>query len=242
MGILQSLFGGSSQQSSNWNQSYNRAYDGLEQWLAPLLPNAYKGADTVGALLGVRPDLGSEAQRIAFDNYRGSTGYDFQKDQGIKAIQQGMAGGGTFNSGATAKALQKYGTGLADQSFQGYLQNLMGLSDQGLKVGQVLTGAGDRSEGTGASDGSSSTGGLGKTIGKSLSSLSFLSDRRLKKNINKVAEHEGLNVYEYSYIWNDVLQKGVMAQEVAELYPEALGPTVGGYMTVDYSKIPNWVL
>jgi hypothetical protein len=64
------------------------------------------------------------------------------------------------------------------------------------------------------------------------------SDRRLKSNIAKVGELEdGLGVYDYDIAGKR--ERGVMADEVAQLRPWALGPTVAGFATVDYGKLEN---
>lgn len=62
-----------------------------------------------------------------------------------------------------------------------------------------------------------------------------LSDRRLKKNIVKVGEHNGLNVYEFDYIWGG-RYRGVMADEVLKVKPEAV-VMVGEYMAVNYGEL-----
>jgi hypothetical protein len=63
------------------------------------------------------------------------------------------------------------------------------------------------------------------------------SDQRLKKNVARLGTRsDGLGVYEFEYIWGGGRQIGLMAQEVAILYPEAVGES-GGYMTVDYGKV-----
>lgn len=86
------------------------------------------------------------------------------------------------------------------------------------------------------------SGGLGQqllSLGSSLGSAAILaSDERLKTEVRKVGEEpDGLGVYEYRYIWGGPLQRGVMAQEVKDIRPWALGPERGGFMTVDYSKL-----
>ena len=69
--------------------------------------------------------------------------------------------------------------------------------------------------------------GFGKTF----------SDQRLKKNVVRLGTRsDGLGVYGFDYIWGGGRQIGLMAQEVAILYPEAVGES-GGYMTVDYGKV-----
>lgn len=240
MGLLQSIFGGSSKKetSSSQSNSYNQSYPDISAAFAPVLGNTYRGSSAVGNLLGL---FGGGGQNAAFDNFRANTGYDFQKQQGMQAVQQGMAGAGAFDSGATRKNLMKFGTGLADSSFNSYLQALMGYGDQGLKAGQVLGATGDvsNSQSQGQASGSENTGGLGKAIGSALSLIAF-SDMRLKENLDYLGEHEGLAVYEFNYLGQDERHIGVLAQEVEGVYPEALGPVIDGYMTVDYSKIPNW--
>lgn len=75
-------------------------------------------------------------------------------------------------------------------------------------------------------------GGLGSA------GIAKYSDRRLKRNVTKVAElADGLGVYEYNYLWSDEPELGVMADEVARLRPEALGPVVGGFATVNYGAL-----
>lgn len=65
------------------------------------------------------------------------------------------------------------------------------------------------------------------------------SDRRLKKNIRKLFTRlDGLGVYLYQYIWGK-WHIGVMADEVAVLRPDALGPSMGGFMTVNYGVLNN---
>lgn len=77
-----------------------------------------------------------------------------------------------------------------------------------------------------------------KYLGTAAQAASAFSDRRLKDNIERVGElPDGLGVYDYDYIWGGDRQRGVMADEVAELRPWALGPTVAGYATVNYGAL-----
>ena len=64
------------------------------------------------------------------------------------------------------------------------------------------------------------------------------SDRRLKSNIARVGEYgDGLGIYDYDM--NGTRQRGVMADEVAQLRPWALGPVIDGFATVDYGKLED---
>jgi hypothetical protein len=123
---------------------------------------------------------------------------------------------------------------LENQAANQYMQSLLGVGQLGLGAGSLVADVGRQSRGT-----SKDKSGLGRAIG---TALIVGSDRRLKKDIKLIGHtDEGLNVYEFRYIDGSGPYIGVMAQEVAEIKPEALGPTINGYMTVDYSKIsPNF--
>lgn len=101
-------------------------------------------ANTANALL---TGTASPEQNQAFGNYLNSTGYNFQKQQGTQAITGSAAARGLLNSGATGKALTQYGTNLASTTFNNYLGQLQGVSNQYGNVaqgygGQVAQGAG----------------------------------------------------------------------------------------------------
>ena len=65
----------------------------------------------------------------------------------------------------------------------------------------------------------------------------IFSDRRLKKNVARLGTRsDGLGVYEFEYIWGGGRQIGLMAQEVMNIYPDAIGES-HGYMTVNYGKV-----
>ena len=64
------------------------------------------------------------------------------------------------------------------------------------------------------------------------------SDIRAKEDIRAVGKTDGgLTIYAYRYIGQPEIHFGPMAQEVAAKQPENLGPTVGGYMTVNMAGV-----
>ncbi len=67
-------------------------------------------------------------QYSAFTN---SPGYQFQMNQGLSAIQRQAAATGTSLGGNTLREMQTYGQGLAGQSYQQYIQNLMSQAGMG---------------------------------------------------------------------------------------------------------------
>jgi hypothetical protein len=65
-----------------------------------------------------------------------------------------------------------------------------------------------------------------------------VSDIRLKRDTELLARLDnGLGIYRYRYLWSDTVYVGVMAQEVAEIVPDAVMMGADGYFRVDYSKL-----
>jgi hypothetical protein len=70
------------------------------------------------------------------------------------------------------------------------------------------------------------------------SSVRIVSDIRLKHDIVELVRLDnGLKLYRYRYLWSDQLYVGVMAQEVAEIVPEAVLLGADGFLRVDYAKL-----
>jgi len=67
----------------------------------------------------------------------------------------------------------------------------------------------------------------------------IFSDIRLKENIEPagVDALTGLNLYDFNYKWNPKRFRGVMAQEVKEMYPEAVYTSGAGWMAVYYDRL-----
>lgn len=226
---MSAIFGGSkskSQQTSS-SSSSNQAYAPIKNAYMPEATNAFQsGAQALQAgLTG------------GFDAYRANTGVDFWKNLGLKKTAGGFSGRGLYNTGATLKALAGYENGIETASYNDYLQQQAALAGLGLQGGGLVSGAGNVSTSTsqGTSSGKSNNG-MGNFIGSIIGGAAA-SDERLKTDIIKVGEHEGLGVYKYNYVSGQGPYIGVMAQEVKELYPEAMGPEVSGYLTVDYNKL-----
>lgn len=193
----------------------------------------------INALLTGKGDVAGA--QSGYTNYLQQAGYA----PAMKALASGVTGqgaaAGILNSGTTAKALQSRGADLNQSYFNNYLQNLSGLSAQGLQAGGLVANAGQTSQSTqtGATGGLfgalSQAAGVATGIGKA---AAVFSDRRLKTDIEKVGEYaDGLGIYEYRY--KGIMQRvrGVMADEVAKLRPWALGPKSYGFATVNYGVL-----
>jgi hypothetical protein len=86
--------------------------------------------------------------------------------------------------------------------------------------------------GTGAASGAASGGGGAASGGGAAAA----SDINLKENIEKIGEENGFNIYEFNYKGQPERYRGVMAQEVQEIMPEAVVEK-DGYLAVIYDKI-----
>lgn len=69
--------------------------------------------------------------------FEASPGYQFRMEEGARAIDRGMNAQGLYGSGARAKALMRYGQGLAGEEYGNYMNRLAALAG----IGQTATGA-----------------------------------------------------------------------------------------------------
>jgi len=195
------------------SKSGNQAYGDLKGTLTPAISGGMNSFNNLNSELGG-----------GFEGYKKNAGFDFAMGEGLKGITGGAAARGTLNSGMTGKAYQRFGTGLAGSFYDNYLNKLKDSAGIGLGAAGTLAGAGSTSKG-------SSNGGI-------LTSL--FSDRRLKQDIERVGTLDnGLPVYSYRYIGDDVTQIGLMADEVQQVNPEAVHEDElpsGTYLRVDYAK------
>ena len=65
------------------------------------------------------------------DYLRNTPGYQFALQQGLQGVERSAAGRGTLLTGGTLKALQQYGTGLADQTYGNAWQRFFDLTKLG---------------------------------------------------------------------------------------------------------------
>lgn len=214
--VFQTVFGGSKSKESSSNQ----AYAPVSAAMSPLLGNAATGSNALQAMLS--------GDTSGFETFKKSTGFDAMAEQGSRGITGNAAAGGLLRSGSTGKALSAYGNNLQNQFAGNYMDRLMGQAGLGFSAANSMAATGGVSTGK-----SSNKPGMGQFIGAMMAS-----DRRLKKNIKKITTLDnGLGLYKYDYIDGRGPYIGVMADEVEQIMPEALGPVVDGYATVDYNKI-----
>ena len=229
------LIGGGSSQSNystSRSVSMNKAYQLLHDKLKPSLNSVKNGIGDFQSFLNGNTDK--------FDEFSSNAGYDFAKDRGQGNIMTMFGASGLRNSGAAMKRLTEFNTDLKQQYIDKYLASLAQQAGLGLSAAQTIGSAGNYSSAYTNSKGKGdSSGGIGQTLG-ALAQAAAASDERLKENIEYVGTlNSGLDVFTYNYIWDapSIRRTGVMAQQVKVLQPDALGPEIEGYMTVDYSRI-----
>lgn len=221
-----SLFGGSKSKSSSGNQSYNF----LQSQLGGSVGNVGTGMGAIADFLGLGGADGTSRANAGLQNYMNSTGFQNLLDTSTKAITGSAAAKGLFQSGSTGKAINANANQLAQQSAQNYLGNLQGLTQLGLGAAGTLANAGQTSTSSGKSN-----NGI-------FSSIPIFSDRRLKRAVRRVGSIQGIPVYSFKYLLGRCRHIGVMAQDIAELCPAALGPRILGFMTVRYDRLPEGVM
>lgn len=227
--ITKALFGKKNPQTQ---EGGNKFADQINDQFSPMAGYGAKGMGQYADILGLG---GSEAADDALGKWWGSSGGDFLMNQGMDQIIGNRAAGGLLRSGGTSKAIEDYRSNLASTKLGEYMGLLGNMNQQALGAGSLIANAGQYSKGTGAH---TAGGGLGKAIGLGLNIASLFSDRRLKTDIRRIGElHDGLGVYRYRYLWEDEPRVGVMADEVADLRPWALGPEIQGYRTVNYHML-----
>lgn len=123
----------------------------------------------------------------AVNTFANNSGMNFILDQGQKAISGASAANGTFNSGATGKALVQYGQQLGQTTLNDYINHLFDFAKLGLGSASALTGAGNVSQGVGSSTGGSTStsfgSGSGSSSGTSTGISSQNSDGQSKKGL-----------------------------------------------------------
>jgi hypothetical protein len=93
------------------------------------------------ALQRIMQGLGLSGNQQAFtDAYRATPGYQSGLQTGTKAVTSRLNAGPGVQSGAAMKALQRYGSDYEDQRSGNYLQQLMGINNQGYGATQAQTG------------------------------------------------------------------------------------------------------
>jgi len=199
------------------------AYDNAIQ----LLGQQENDARTQAALTGINLDTSANAQ-------------------GYNQALQGAQFGNTAQQQALAEAIQQRQMPLNEitalQSGS-QIQNPQFGAYQGTNVASTPIFAATQAAGQAAQNNynqqvatqNTNTAGLYSLAGNVGGAAIKYSDKRLKSNIVKVGDHPlGIGIYEYDIF--DRRERGVMAQELMQVMPDAVYQHPNGYFMVDYGR------
>lgn len=164
--------------------------------------------------------------------------------QGGQAIQGGAQLGQQIpqNVATYAGALQQLGMGAyAPEMWAG--QQYGNLFNSGTNAQQNAYQNQLKQYEVNSNNSNSTWGGLGKLAGSLGSAAIMASDRRLKKNIERVGTHKlGFGIYTFEYVDPKYAEfgrcKGYMADEVERVRPDAVfTDPVSGYQAINYSAL-----
>lgn len=174
-----------------------------------------------------------EAFNAGLERFKQGTGYQNILRSAMEGVTANSAARGLLNSGAALRAYQDRSADLADRTYQNYLAQVLGGAQAATGNAQNFAGLIGQAGQVGPKE------GWLKQAGQAAATAAVAaSDRRLKTNIQRVGTRkDGLGLYEYTLKTTGERQIGVMADEVAQLRPEALGPVVEGYATVRYDLL-----
>lgn len=237
-----------------------RQFDALQALLKPYVEAGTPALSAQQELLGLK---GAGAQRKAIAGLESSPLFQGLVQQGEEAILSKASATGGLRGGNVQGALAQFRPAMLSKLIEDQYTKLGGMTTLGQRSAAGV-GAAGMETGTNvanllAQQGAALAGGeLGqaKAYGQILNlpaqvvgmqyaaggklGMGFgdmFSDIRLKKNIKQIGTRsDGLNVYEFEYIWGGGRQVGLMAQEVQGVYPDAVSES-GGYLMVNYSKV-----
>ena len=114
----------------------------LQQTLGPYNQFGKNAGNQLQNQLGQLLNNPSALLKMFGQGYQQSPGYQFSVDQATNAANRAAAAGGMAGSPQEQAQLASTVTGLANQDYNQYLQNVLGLYGQGLGVGENMFGVG----------------------------------------------------------------------------------------------------
>ena len=136
-------------------QLQTRMYEEGVQRQQPFLTGGTEDYNRLRALMSGGPGAAQEFLQM-------DPGYGFRLGEGLKALERSAAARGGLMSGATGKALQRYGQDLASQEFGNAYNRLAGLANIGPSAAGVMNTLGQNYAGAAGNI----YGAMGQTAGQ----------------------------------------------------------------------------
>lgn len=245
-------------------QAQDAAYKSQTQYLDPEYARAQPALENKLANQGIT-DTGSEAYKNAMNNFNEgkNQAYGAARNSATAAgmqEQNTLFGQGATNANINNSARNQYLAQLiaqrnqplneynalmtGNQVSQPVFPGTPSVNMAGTDVGGITNqgyqnqlGAYNAAQ-AGSNNMMSGLFGLGGSAISSAPFMAMLSDRRAKENIWLIGHTPaGLGVYEFTYKGSDILQVGVMADEVEKVIPEAVFTDPNGYQRVRYDMV-----
>jgi hypothetical protein len=147
---------------------------GVNQLLSALGITPPGGAPTTGAPSSAWPTAGSPASPDLESVLRATPGFQFALDTGTQNVMRNQAASGSLGSGGSDAALMQYGTGLANQNYNNYINSLLPFLQQNTATtGNVLGGYGSLGSALGSTLTGQGTGlaGVSQNLGSGIAGL-----------------------------------------------------------------------
>jgi hypothetical protein len=138
---------------------YGQTQDYLGQATSAYQPLVSAGQNSLGTYYDAIGANGADGSARAASAFQAAPGYNYAMDQALGAVQRTAAARGGLAGGNATADILKTATGLADQGFQQYIDNLKG------GVGTYATGV------QGVANGLTTQGGASQSYGNALSAL-----------------------------------------------------------------------
>lgn len=113
-----------------------RQYDQTRADWAPYRDVGYGALGKLAAMYGVNSDSKGYGY-VGDGGFTASPGYEFRRDEALKAIDRGAVARGNYYSGGHDKAVMRYADGLAASEYDAYASRIAQLAG----IGQAATGS-----------------------------------------------------------------------------------------------------
>jgi len=212
---------------------------GLDSTIANMYSNSYENeANRRNQAALTAQGLSSQMEMARMSNQTNNTNSlrNFYSTNRGQDLQELLAGSGLMQQGNAGLLGQGQGIWGLGQQEQGADQNQLSWLSSILGPYSGLGQSGTGSQQYQYNPSMQWAGTAAQVAGIMASAM--MSDASLKENIKRVGKtDEGLGVYTYNYKGDQTPQMGVLAQEVEQKKPEALGPTIGGFKSVRYGLL-----